>query len=87
MGGIHFFFFGSCLNYLDELARKRLLRKVRAELNDNWGIRKEEWQKYEFRRRARVELHFRVSSIKSVVTETKSWSQIPRKYSFQNLWI
>ena len=37
--GSFIFFFGSCPNYLDELARKRLLRKVRAELNDNWVIR------------------------------------------------
>ena len=47
-----------------------------------WVIRTEARQKHEFRRRDRVELHFRVSSIKSVVTETKSWSQIPRKIQF-----
>ena len=35
------FVFGSCPNYLDELARKRLLRRLRAELNDNWVIRTE----------------------------------------------
>lgn len=54
----------------------------RAEINNNWVIRTEARQKHEFRRRDRVELHFRVSSIKSVVTETKSWSQIPRKIQF-----
>ena len=59
----------------------------RAELNNNWVIRTEARQKHEFRRRARVELHFRVRTIKSVVNETKSWSQVPRKYSLQNLWI
>ena len=44
----------------------------RAEINNNWVIRTEARQKHEFRRRARVELHFRASSINSVVTETKS---------------
>jgi len=38
----------------------------RAELNNNRVIRKEARQKHEFRRRARVELHFRASSTSQV---------------------